>query len=228
LFPVPYRFLSPDQRFRKYQWIEVEAAKSSDARPESYEINLDSLKIIGSVLPTDDTWRARKELIFPLQAPSLCDLQRSRKETEATLGFFKPKTITKLSIRADAADWTPEEWQRLMQFDLFRNTPKQPLEKIPFKFVYDFKCFEESCKGHSVSCYDWEMGQAYRKWRDKYQDSWQAKFRQRFESDMIEKLDTHFFVGTVRAHPNNWIIVGLFYPKKEEASLAGQGRLVGF
>jgi hypothetical protein len=28
---------------------------------------------------------------------------------------------------------------------------------------------------------------------------------------MIEKYDTHFFVGTVHQHPKNWIIVGLFY-----------------
>jgi hypothetical protein len=30
---------------------------------------------------------------------------------------------------------------------------------------------------------------------------------------MIEKLDTHFFVGTLHQHPNRWIIVGLFYPQ---------------
>src|SRR5437870_2442359 len=67
LFPVPYRFLSPDQRFHKYQWIEVHAAKSSDDRPESYEINLDTLKITSRVLPTDESWNARKQLVFPLQ-----------------------------------------------------------------------------------------------------------------------------------------------------------------
>ena len=31
---------------------------------------------------------------------------------------------------------------------------------------------------------------------------------------MIEKFDTHFYVGTVHQHPKSWIIVGLFYPPK--------------
>jgi hypothetical protein len=43
---------------------------------------------------------------------------------------------------------------------------------------------------------------------------WETAFRNRFERDMIEKYDTHFFVGTVHQHPNNWIIVGLFYPPR--------------
>ena len=43
---------------------------------------------------------------------------------------------------------------------------------------------------------------------------WEAKFRQRFETEMIQKNDTHFFVGTIHQHPGSWIIVGLFYPPR--------------
>jgi len=32
---------------------------------------------------------------------------------------------------------------------------------------------------------------------------------------MINKYDTHFYVGTVHQHPDSWIIVGLFYPPKD-------------
>jgi hypothetical protein len=31
---------------------------------------------------------------------------------------------------------------------------------------------------------------------------------------MIEKNDTHFYVGTMHRHPDTWLIVGLFYPSK--------------
>ncbi len=41
-----------------------------------------------------------------------------------------------------------------------------------------------------------------------------VKFRQRFETEMIEKNDTHFFVGTVHKNPASFIVVGLFYPPK--------------
>jgi hypothetical protein len=65
-------------------------------------------------------------------------------------------------------------------------------------------------------CTDWEMGQAYRAWRKEYGDDWEAKFRQRFETEMIEKNDTHFFVGTMHQNPGSWIIVGLFYPPRSK------------
>lgn len=63
-------------------------------------------------------------------------------------------------------------------------------------------------------CTDWEMGQAYRAWRQGYGDRWEAKFRLRFEAEMKGKYDTHFFVGTVHQHPGSWIIIGLFYPPR--------------
>lgn len=45
-------------------------------------------------------------------------------------------------------------------------------------------------------------------------DDWETPFRQRYETEMIEKNDTHFYVGTIHQHPRTWIIVGLFYPPK--------------
>jgi hypothetical protein len=54
----------------------------------------------------------------------------------------------------------------------------------------------------------------YRRWRGQYGADWEAAFRNRFEKEMIDKFDTHFFVGTVHQHPGSWIIVGLFYPPR--------------
>jgi hypothetical protein len=103
----------------------------------------------------------------------------------------------------------------LRQTHLFVEAPKQELEKIPFRFIYQFSCAEAGCRGHNLMCTDWEMGQSYRQWRSEYGDGWEEKFRQRYETEMIHKNDTHFYVGTVAAHPNRWIIIGLFYPPRE-------------
>jgi hypothetical protein len=65
LFPVPYRFLSSDKRFRKYQWIEVDTAKASDGRSESLKIRGESIRIASEELPTANAWEARKEYVFP-------------------------------------------------------------------------------------------------------------------------------------------------------------------
>ena len=39
-------------------------------------------------------------------------------------------------------------------------------------------------------CTDWEMGQSYRRWKSKYGDGWEAKFRQKYEFEMIQNNDT--------------------------------------
>ena len=63
---------------------------------------------------------------------------------------------------------------------------------------------------------DWEVGELYRKMRDKFGDTETVtqKVRQRFFDKMCApNVDTHFFVGTVLPHAT-WIILGVFWPKK--------------
>ena len=110
----------------------------------------------------------------------------------------------------------------LRQTHMFVESPKQELEKIPFRFYYDFRCPEDSCNGHALMCTDWEMGESWRRWSVKYGAKWEDRFRQRYEVEMIQKYDTHFYVGTVAAYPRNWIIIGLFYPpRRAESAQAG-------
>jgi|ERR1043165_6236750 hypothetical protein len=215
LFPVPYRFLDPNQRFSKYQWIEASMKRASDPRPESYKLDYDSIKTVSEVLPTKHDWSARKKYVDPLKSHCLCCLKRERdKHNHPTLGIFRPRRIVRLEIKAVSANWTEAQLNTLRQIDLFRERPKTELEKVPFDFRYEFYCDESDCSGHKMICTDWEMGQAWRAWSKKYGAQWEEKFRERFEKEMIEKNDTHFYVGTVHQHPKAWIIVGLFYPPK--------------
>lgn len=213
LFPMPFRFLKGEKQFKKYQWIGVAVTKASDPRPDSYIADLDSIKILGDPLPTFHGWQARKDVVLPLLAPSLCHLVRTRKETGTTLGIFKPKEIGELIIQPEELPtWTEQELTILSQESMFDRKPFKLLEKIPYKFIYSFTCDDHDCRGHRISVVDWEVGQAYRSWRQGYGNQWEQPFRQRFETEMIHKYDTHFYVGTLRAHPDRWIIVGLFYP----------------
>jgi hypothetical protein len=145
------------------------------------------------------------------------------------LGIFRPKVIDELTIEAAAAEWSQAQLDILRQAQgtLFQSDPAPAiqLEKLPYDFRYRFRCEDDRCNGHQIICTDWEMGQAWRSWRDAYGDGgWEQKFRQRFETEMIEKNDTHFYVGTVHHHPSIWIIVGLFYPPKtRQAGLFEEG-----
>jgi hypothetical protein len=221
LFPVPWRYLAAEEQFRRYQWVELVVEKASDVRPESYKLTQSGIKIVSEPLSTDNGWLLRREIIEPLRAHCLCCLAKQRDvHGSPTLGVFRPKRIEKLIITQDNAEWTQAQLDILRQGHLFAEQPKQELEKIPFKFQYTFFCDETGCSGHTMTCTDWEMAEAWRSWRLQYGDGWEEKFRQRFEREMIEKYDTHFFVGTVHQHPGTWIIVGLFYPPK-----VAQGRL---
>lgn len=216
LFPVPYRRLLPEQQFSKYQWIQVAVQKATDPRPESHKIQEESLVVLSEVLPSDHYWDARKRIVAPLIAASMCAIRKQRDERGSpTLGLFRPAEIERLIIApAVPPDWTDAEREILSQGDLFDSAPPTELEKIPFDFSYRYRCSDADCKGHEMKCTDWEMGQSYRSWRAKYGDGWEAKFRERYEHEIINKLDTHFYVGTLNAHPSAWIIVGLFYPPK--------------
>jgi hypothetical protein len=216
LFPVPYRFLDVEKRFKKYQWIKARVRKATDdVRPESFKLDADSIEIVSpKPLSTAREWAARKAVVLPLRAHCLCCLKRERDAKGApTLGVFKPKIINRLVIEADDATWTTKQRETLAQGSLFQDAPKAELEKIPYSFQYDFHCDETGCSGHTLSCTDWEMGESWRQWHREYGSEWEAKFRQRYETEMIEKNDTHFYVGTVHKFPATWIIVGLFYPR---------------
>ena len=216
LYPVVYRMLDLDKRFRKWQWVDLAVKKASrDPRPESYNIDHDSITLLTEPLPTDSRWRARRDILTPVQAPSMCWLRESNdRDGRPTLGFFKPKAISALVITKESPDWSPQQQGALQQAPMFGELPKEELQKIPYTFSYRFTCDDPTCRGHNMSCTDWEMGESYRKWSQAYGADWERVFRERYETDMILNKDTHFFVGTLSDHPKSWIIIGLFYPPK--------------
>lgn len=218
LFPVPYRSLPRDKQFKKYQWIEAELKPArGDSRPESHNISIDTIKL-REIVPTTNEWAQRKAILKPLMRPSMCAIRKERDEKQRpTLGLFRPKIIKRLVIApASPPVWTAAQKAILSQtsFGFDAKAPREELEKIPFDFFYEFACDEPGCRGHKMCCTDWEMAEAYRQWKKDYGSEWEAAFRQRFESDMINRFDTAFYVGTMHGHPGTWIIVGLFYPPK--------------
>ena len=78
-------------------------------------------------------------------------------------------------------------------------------------------CLTDGCQGHRMMVHDWEMLQSFRKWSREYGATWEEKFRQKFERELPAK-DFQFFVGTMKARPWVWSIVGLYYPPFPKAS----------
>ena len=219
IFPVPWRLLPEEQRFRKYDWVDFDLVKAtSDTRPESHHLQ-PSGGI--SIVSSEQEWQNKENIVLPRRSHCLCCLVKERDQNQRpTLGIIRPHLISRFRIAPDPTPWTEAQLAMLRQQHFFAEPPEEELEKIPYKFYYEFRCPEETCNGHTLMCTDWEMGQSYRKWRMTYGDGWEEKFRLKYETWMLGR-DIHFYVGTVAAHPNRWIIIGLFYPPLEAESAQG-------
>ena len=148
------------QAIQKYDEIEVMAKKArSDQRPESYQVDPDSISVVRSMSSGGNKWNEVRERLLPLVSASMCVIQGQRKITRVTLGAFQPTGQIKLAIAATETDWTPEQLQKLVNYGMFDKIPQSTLEKVPYKFVYHFNCGTSECNGHNISCIDWEMCQ---------------------------------------------------------------------
>ena len=216
LHPLPFRLLESEKQFKKYQWIRASIKKSNDPRPESHNIDIDSIEILPESLSTEHDWAQRRAFLEPLRRQSMEEIRREQDKTNMSLALFRPKRIETLLIGPADPSWSPEQVAALQQQQFFDNDKPVPLEKIPCDFKYRYMCDDPKCKGHEQSIVDWEIYQSYRRWRKEYGEKWEEKLRQRYEYDMQQRNDTHFIVGTMRGYPQSWIIIGLFYPPQAE------------
>lgn len=225
LFPIPYRFLSPKSQFKKWQWIEVQCQKAKhDCRPESYSINIDGI-ICRDEISTGGHWEKRRKIISKLQYfTSFTDIEKERIEKGKTLALLTGVNIKRLEIKPSKyPEWTQEELNKLRQNEiqagLFDNNEKSSikiLEKVPFDFYYYYEC-EKDGKEYKHKIVDWEIGAAYRNWKKLYGDDWEIPFRKKFEEEFSQK-DLMFLMGTIHRFPDQWLIISLIYPPKNNTA----------
>ncbi|EMC3961023.1 hypothetical protein VDS66_004412 [Pseudomonas aeruginosa] len=149
LYPVPFRLVTDDQRFSKWQWIEASIEKSSnDHRPESHKIGVDTIQP-QDIIPTSKAWIRRREMLSKLPIyDSFEALEQARQNSNVTLGLIKPERIIGLEIRKAASEsWTDEELEKLERLQrqpgLFDQDDVKAsikrLEKVPFDFYYSYE-----------------------------------------------------------------------------------------
>lgn len=218
LYPLPFRFLSKEQKFKKYQWIEVNVTKNEkDNREQSYRPDLSSLRIVSQPLSTKNAWEARNEIVLKTVSPSLEYLRENYPRT--SLGIIRPKEILNFVAEEAPRDELYEYQQMVMDFaddgDVDIITPIKP---IPFKCSYIFLCDDTNCKKpHKLSIYDWELGGLYTRLSKKSSDEEyiKQKLKEKFFDEICSpKKDTHFIVGNKYPYPDAFMILGVYYPDK--------------
>jgi hypothetical protein len=212
LHPINFRSLEDTDKFPRYSRIRVRVNKSTrDTRPESYHLDIDSIEQLG-VIPTTNKWEQRRAVIEPLLSRSVEDLQDQNAAHGTSLGVIRPKEITRFLLQETAPTWSPEQLAKLDQQELFALRQIPRLEKIPFRFAYEFMCDDPRCHGHTMQVFDWEVAQAYRNWsQGKTRTEWEQMLRKEFDYKVRHTYDSLLFLGTLVAHPKNWIIGGIFF-----------------
>lgn len=214
LYPVTYRHLPYDQQYKKYDWIELKTRRrTKDYRIESHTPDIDSIKVVGNC-STKNKWAERKEIVLPLVKTSLEEIISLYDSKGVSLGIFKPKEILDFYWKEDDQHWSPKHEAVLNEIRLFGSTPKR-LEKIPWQFRYKFMCNDPRCSGHDLSIIDWEIYQAYRKWRYQYDRcTLMQKIKEKWLGEICSpNRDTYFIVGN-KFRTKSFMVLGVFYPPK--------------
>ncbi|MBN1353634.1 MAG: hypothetical protein JW994_03065 [Candidatus Omnitrophica bacterium] len=216
IYPIPFRDLDEDKKFKKYAVIEVKAIKPrDDKRPESYRVDAGSIRQIDH-FDTKDKWVKRKKIVLPTVDKSFCEILKQNASHKKSLGIFKPKNIDFICCKAKPKNDKAREscYAQLSFFD----RKKKAIEAIPFEFRYQFFCENEpDCPGHNLLIIDWEIGQSYRDWRHKYkpEEHLLNMIRKRWlELICAPKNDVYFFVGNMHRFPKTFMVLGVFYPPK--------------
>ncbi|MEX2176437.1 MAG: hypothetical protein WD872_18885 [Pirellulaceae bacterium] len=223
LYPVDYRYRPTHQRFKKYQWIEVELSATgagNDRRKESRRPELDSIQLIGEPLSTKHEWQERRRIIDSMPHSTLNQWKAGYERDKTSLGIVRPAQVLDMEIReAEEPDWKPE-WKRLFQQQTLFGPSQKPLRKLPYSFHYVFQC-EDSDKPHTAMCEDWELGALFLKESARLGSDEAAaeSVRSKFLTELCgPKKNTRFFMGTHFPY-NVWLVLGVFWPPKEEPSL---------
>jgi len=215
LYPIPFEKFRGGKNIPKYSWISVECEKASEYlnRKESYHVRNETIQILKHVdTGIDKSWNDRNEIVLPVLSESLEYLEKRASIDHTSLGLIKPRQITDFTFD-EKGDINKEESEIIKEIQMTLDGERRTkLEDIEYNFRYHFLCSNPDCKGHNIMCEDWEMLEAWRKWKRKYptREILVKKFRDEFFHEMIKK-DFYFFVGT-HSKFNTWLIIGLYYP----------------
>ncbi len=226
IYPSPFRFLEDQQRYGKYQWIELELDKNPrDQRPESYRpINIDDIQL-GEKIPTTRSWEERRNFILSKNTvyTNLQTVIDGAKSNQFSLAVFKPTEILNFVAKKVDSDWKINRKQAalisLKQGSLFEDQDRSDFKlmpKLPYKFSYHF-CDDQGQES-TLMIEDWEIGQLFWNCRKKYDEATSVeKVKEKYLEDFARTKDLHLFLGTTyKFHMMNvnnpYVIVGTFHP----------------
>ena len=230
IYPVPFRKLEWGERYKKFQWINVDLRKSTDdPRPESFRpvSDIEPLELVG----TENQWARRRKILSSIPVYDdmqalIEDARRTDRADRVSLAMFKPGKIIDFSWKETDPEWPPDKihmlTQRAKQIPLFGQGMDEfvrefkLVDKLPYKFFYRFA--DKTGRESRMMITDWEIGMLFWNCKRDANDSEKIaleKVRQKYEDELPAK-DLHLILGTTREFDswasNPFIIIGVHHP----------------
>lgn len=229
VYPLPFRKLDYENRYKKYQWMELPLAKNeSDPRPESYKItDISKLRLVDKPVGTEQAWAERKQIIFAKNEiyTDLAALIKKANSNELSIAIFKPAELVEFVVEKTEREWDQDSLKILKakanQLSLFQSEDEVKREflivkKLPYKFSYRFK--DCTKKESTLMIEDWEIGALF--WNCLKQSAGDevkaiSLVRKKYLDEFSGK-EIFLFLGTTRQYhgwtKNPFVIIGVFYP----------------
>lgn len=206
-YPVPFRILSEEQQFKRWNWIQYHFTRSKDdRRAESQKVIPESLAVTGTVKKTE-----RAAFLEPLIRSSFADADSYRE----SLTLIRPKSLfleAHPKSQSEIADETIKHGELANQLSMFDATAK-PLTPCPVRFVAKWR--DQDGKDRKHDCDDWETSAAFMRFERAYgRHEAIAALKKKYEDEymtagLVLGFSTHKRRNAEFGAQNQWLLVGM-------------------
>lgn len=127
--------------------------------------------------------------------------------THKSLGIIKPEPGS-LKFKARKLSKSSADDVALQsafnQISLLHSSQLTPIS-VDYEFIYHFDCGGRS---HEMKIHDWEVQSAFHNFKRQYGDGAMDALVEQYQHRIPER-HLHFVMGTMKAHPRQFIIIGL-------------------
>ncbi|MFI6820149.1 hypothetical protein ACIBJE_04260 [Micromonospora sp. NPDC050187] len=217
LYPIQFRELVDDSRFRKYDIVHLDALPArQDQRRESWKPIVDTVTTEQHLA----NGQPRRNLLDPLVEDSMCQLNKQTRDDPRarSIALIRVADISALQVKRHPG-WSAVDRKKmagyLNQLDLLEPSKRSPLQAPRFTGAYRYRCADRQCRGHQQRLWDWEFVALQRHLRQLTDAEASDHLRHRFLTQLCAAdRDVAFYVGNQAARPQSFSIGGIYAPRR--------------
>ena len=209
LYPVQFRILDDDQKFKRWQWINYcYTTTKKDARVESQKVIPESIVTKGVLTAAE-----RVRILNSVMRSSLAEAN----EKSESLTVLRPKEIDfqwKAKTEAEISDEKIKHAALANQLSLLDKTEAKPLTPCPYKFIV--RWVDSNDNTHNHTCDDWETSTAFFVRRKSLgtDNNALASLKETYEQHYMQRgmalaFSTHSRRNITHGLANQWLLVGM-------------------